>query len=568
MFKFITKDKKIFILYLFCVPLLAITSVLFANSLQPLTNIVIGYKWNSFVRVSLFVLLFCLLDNLALYCHRIVTEKLRYKFSMNLKRELFNSILDKDIANYNSTNTSHYINILTRDINVISYNYFNSICGIFNVIVSFSITLIAIICINPVIAVINLMLGIFSVLIPRFFEKRLIEKQNACSDDSEEYIMYLKDYLAGFNTIKIFNIKNLIKQKMDKINVKQEKDIYKYSTFTFFVTWLSMACNSLSFVFTLIISVGLVLKGQITIGSIVALSQLIGGIVAPFDELPSHITVLKSISSIKLKLLDILNTNNSAIQKPELPDKNINNFNITLKEITLKYEDYIALNNINLKLDSSKKIVLIGESGSGKSSIANVIMGFSKCLNGNILIGNTKFDEFSEKQYYSMISYMQQDTFIFTDTIYNNITLYQEYDKNLVFSIIEKVGLSEKLSSLESGIYTEITESGSNLSGGEKQRIGLARALLKGAKFIILDEFTANMDVILESKIQETILNLDVGTLIITHRLNKRLLANCDGIIVLKDGNIIESGTFDQLLSNKDYFYSLYKINNSNESYQ
>ena len=157
---------------------------------------------------------------------------------------------------------------------------------------------------------------------------------------------------------------------------------------------------------------------------------------------------------------------------------------------------------------------------------------------------------------------MQQDVFLFADSLYNNITLYNDYDDSRIEDVIDKSGLRELVDSLPERLSSKISENGNNLSGGEKQRIGIARALLSGAKYLVLDEVTASLDAIMENQIENTILDIDnVGSVIITHRLNPNLLNRCDEIIVLKDGKIAEMGSFKELMDSKGYFYGFYIVN-------
>ena len=219
------------------------------------------------------------------------------------------------------------------------------------------------------------------------------------------------------------------------------------------------------------------------------------------------------------------------------------------------------IEDISMQFEPGKKYVIVGESGSGKSTLAKLIMGFYDNF-GEIKLDGVELADYKREQLYGSLNYMQQDVFLFADSLYNNITLYKKYDSECVEDVIDRAGLRELVDSLPDGLLTLVSENGSNLSGGEKQRIGIARALLSGAKYLVLDEVTASLDAIMENQIENTILDISsVGSIIITHRLNPNLLNRCDEIIVLRDGRIAEKGSFNELMQQKGYFYGFYIVN-------
>lgn len=562
MHKYLITNKKVLFKYILIVPLLATSSVLFAKSLQPLLDIIYSKDRSVFFTYSIIALSLGVIDMLIFCLHKIFRERLRCEFISNMKEKLFNGILLKDIPDFNTNNTSHYLSIVSRDIRQINSGYFDSICGIYRVTVSFFITFGVLLFINPWIACLNLFVGILSVSIPKIFQKKLIHVQNRASLNSEKYINGFKDYLNGFSTIKLFHIQKVIKSKMQKSNWDQEYSNYRSISLVFSVSWISILCSQLSYILTIVVGIWMVLEGKMTVGSIVAISQLIGGIVSPLEELPTYITELKSIKGIIQKIEVIINSP----QKTTVSEnKAIKNYDLLIKNVSYSYQDNnLVIDNIDLKLEEGKHYVIIGESGSGKSTLAKIIMGFYKVNDGSIKLGDVAINQFPESQLYQLISYMQQDTFLFSDTLYNNITLYQNYSNEKVIQAVKDSGLQPLVEELPLGLETIIDENGNNFSGGERQRIGLARALLCGARFIIFDELTSNMDVVLENKIENTILSLkNTGSLIITHKLNDNLLKNCDGIIVMKDGQIVEQGQFNELIQEQGYFYNYYSINHN-----
>jgi ABC-type multidrug transport system fused ATPase/permease subunit len=184
----------------------------------------------------------------------------------------------------------------------------------------------------------------------------------------------------------------------------------------------------------------------------------------------------------------------------------------------------------------------------------------SECAGGRVLLGKRDIKNIPDKDLYNVVNYMQQEVFLFDDSIRNNITLYKDYSPEKIRYAIECAGLKDYVESLEYGLETKINGNGYNLSGGEKQRIGIARALLAGAKVFIFDEITSNLDVATEHFVENLIMNLkDVTVIMITHRINDATLSKADEILVMKDGNIKEKGNFRELLDARGMLYG-YKM--------
>lgn len=547
-------------MYIISVPIMAVMSILFCKALQPVLDIIISNDKSKFLFYSILAIIFACLDMIASGFCKTMREKVRAEFLIEIKKNVFSGILKENIAEFNRKGSAYYMTILSRDVYQLCASYFDSICGIYRVIICFSVTFLTLMFVSPYIALLNLGVGFLSVVLPRTFEKKLNKAQNDASVAAEDYIKELKDSLSGFSTINLFHIQSRIKEKMVLTNTRQEMSTYKSNVLNYWVAWISMICSSLSYVLTIVIGTWLVLESRMTAGTVLMISQLIGGIVSPFEELPMYIAELKSVQDLKKKIESVIVKESKEHQTENL---SIKKYALKLEDLSFSYEgEENQLSSLNLTFEEGKKYVIIGESGSGKSTLAKVLMGFYQNHTGQVLLDGRRLEEYPKKQLYSVMSYMQQEVFLFSDTLYNNITLYQEYDDSQVEKVIKLAGLEEVIGSLENGLQTVIKENGDNFSGGECQRIGLARALLTGAKYLVFDEVTASLDAVMENKIENSILGLDgIGSIIITHRLNPNLLEKCDEIIVLKDGTVVEKGGFEELMKKKEYFYGFYVIN-------
>lgn len=557
MLRYMKENKKLFIGYLLLVPIASISSAAFSMCLEPLINVVYTRSAADFVKYAALMIVFSFLDMGTHYCHKICREKLRVYYVAGMKRDLFNSLLKRSITAFNASPTATYISTINQDVAKMNVCHFDSICGFYRVSVNFLVSLVLVIYMNPMVAVLNIATSSVSLVIPKMFEKKLARKQEISSENSERYYGLLNDYLKGFSTIKLFHIQSIIKERMEHANRKLEHSNCDSVSANYTAGWVSMLCSQLSFVLTTILGVYFALKGYMTVGGVVAVSQLIGGIVVPFEELPMHLANYKSVKSIREKIKRILDVEEVQEEQHAIA---VENCDITLEGVSFSYDENTSLiEDVSLTLEEGKKYILVGGSGSGKSTLAKLLMGFYSCDKGKVLLDGRNILEYPESQFYHQMTYLEQSIFLFDDTLLHNITLYSEYTPEEVQRAVRLAGLEELVSELPDGLHTMIQENGQNFSGGEKQRIGIARALLAGARFLILDEVTASLDPVLASNIEQMIMeNEHMGVLLITHKWSEELLRKSDKIFVMNKGKLVEQGSFDELMDLKQYFYSYY----------
>lgn len=556
MLKYMKENKRLWYTYVLLVPCAIISSAAYSLAMAPLFNVVYSKNAEEFVKYSVIVIACSLADLFIHYCHKICREKLRVHYVSGLKRDIFQSLFSKDIVEFNAYSNSQYISILNKDVEKMSRCYFDSVCGIYRVTVAFLTNLILVLWINWQMAVFNIFVSLLTVFVPKLFEKRLMERQERSSENSEKYYGLLKDYLSGFNTIKIFHIQDIVKEKMEKMNQELEQSNYMSIATNYRCSWISMFCTQITYISTVVIGIYFAISGQMTVGMVMSLIQLLGGVIVPLEELPEHFSNYKSVRGIREKIQGIIEKRPEHIEDREKLE--IESCEFQIRNVSFSYEkERTILNQVSAEIKSGKKYIVVGDSGCGKSTLAKLLMGFYRGNEGEILFDGRKIEAYSEKQFYEMVTYLAQDIFLFDDTLRANITLYRDYSEEELNRVIQISGLQTLISELPQGLDTVIEGNGVNFSGGEKQRIGIARALLSGAKFIIFDEVTANLDPVLGNKIEHTIMNLpETSVLYITHKWSRALLEKADEIWMMKKGQIAEQGSFKELMDLKKHFYS------------
>ncbi|MBE5906876.1 MAG: ABC transporter ATP-binding protein [Lachnospiraceae bacterium] len=552
--KYFFENKRIFALYVLVTPCMAVTSVLFASSMEPLWNEVVLHNAARMQRAIGWFCLFGALDTLCFYLHKVIRENLRFAYLAGVKRDTIAGILNMDYTAYRKNPPAYYISLFQRDISRVNEDYFDSVCGIYRVSTASITTVYALVRYNPWICLLNVAIGAASVLVPKVFERRIEVRAKEASDKAADYQGILSDTLSGFNTIRIFSVVERIKQQVDVHNVASARSEKNRVVANFSVSYISMAFTMVGYIATIAIGVMMAYQGKMTAGGVMAVSQLIGGILVPFEELPGFFTNLKSVKSVNEKVL-------SYVQVPAqdcAPDgEELTDMRIELRDVQVRYDEDTVLKGICTTFEQNGKYMIMGESGSGKSTLAKVLLKMVPTSGGDVTVAGKSIDQISENALYRAVNYMQQEVFLFDDTIYNNITLYKDYPTEEVERVIEAVGLKAYVDSLQNGIQTVINGNGYNLSGGQKQRIGIARSLLSGAKVIVLDEITASLDMVLGKKIEDVVFGLkDVTVIWITHKITPDTMRKADDILVIRDGLVKEQGTYEQLLERKGLFYS------------
>jgi ATP-binding cassette subfamily B protein len=311
-------------------------------------------------------------------------------------------------------------------------------------------------------------------------------------------------------------------------------------------------------VLKVIILVYAVMEGDLTVGAVVTIISLLGKAYEPIaifnveyvDYKLNKITVNKYLEFLNVKDDDALE-NGKVIKKL--------NGRIELKNISFGYDDNQVINDLSLAIDPGTSIALVGESGSGKSTIIKLLMGLIKPDDGKVLVDGIDLGKVSLNSYYDHVSYVSQEVPIFDGTLRENLVFDKNVSDEEIIEVLKLVSLEQFYLKLQNGLDTELGEKGIKLSGGEKQRVALARLFFEDTKIIILDEATSALDNITEKKVMNSIFEkLSNRTVImIAHRLES--IKDVDEVLVLKDGEIVERGLYDELLQRDGYFTKLYK---------
>lgn len=561
LWKYLFKYKLLFFTRVLTISLAALSVICFDFMMGFIVDIFSNGETEKFVPIILASIFLIILLFVTEYIDGYVMSSYIKNTVNYLRCDIFTKILNKDMKDFSLDNSGKYISILYNDIKIIEDSLLNNIFLVISSFISFIISILFLFSISPSIVIFIVIFGILGFVIPNALSKKLIVEKNNYSHNLEEITSVTKDLFSGFEVIKGFNIGSKINTIFKNSSNTVESTKKKCSILESIIKGFSLSFSVTVYLGVLILGGYLMYKGEISVGTAIIIIQLSTHIVGPVKTSISLINQIKSVSLIADKIDEILYDSCEDIEEISLP-KFENK--IEIKNLDFSYtNDRKALNNINLTFEKNKKYAIVGESGCGKSTLIKLLMRYYKDYNGDILIDNKDIHKIFSNDLYKNMSMIQQNVFMFDDSIKENIKLFANYSDEEVLSICDRSGLSNLISRLPDGINSLVGENGNRLSGGEKQRIAIARSLINNTKILILDESTSALDNETAYNLESSLLSInDLTLIVVTHKLIKNILLNYDEIIVMKDGMVIEKGSFDYLISLKGYFYSLYYLQN------
>lgn len=561
LFKYALEYKWQFFLRVITISLVALASICFDFVMGFIVDIFASGQVEKFIPIVTVTIALIIIMFFTEYLDGLVMSNYIKNTVNYLRCDVFSKLMNKDIKDFSLDNSGKYISVLYNDIKLIEDNFLNNIFLVISSLLSFLISLCALFYISPYIVIFISIFGVLGFIIPNALSKKLVIEKNEYSKNLEEITSVTKDLFSGFEVIKGFNISKKINKIFVKNSLNVENSKRKCSILEAIIKGFSLAFSVTIYLGVLILGGYLMYKKSISVGTAIIIIQLSTHIVGPVKTSISLINQIKSVSLIGKKVEDILNVNNESEESEEI--KSFRDC-IDIKDLNFSYtKERNALKNINLKFERNKKYAIVGESGCGKSTLIKLIMRYYNEYEGKITIDNKDLNKIYSSDLYKTISMIQQNVFMFDDSIKENIRLFSNYSDESVIESCKRSGIMGLINRLEDGIDSLVGENGNKLSGGEKQRIAIARALINETKILILDESTSALDNETAYSLEKSLLNLENLTMIVvTHKLIKNLLTDYDEIIVMKDGMIIEKGSFEELIDIKGYFYSLYYIQN------
>lgn len=531
---------------------------LFSTTISVIIPYIIGYIIDNINKNIIYIITFLLIIyiisfTLNIIINRIIINSVEdtiYK----IRKDTFNHLEKLPISYFDKNDKGNIMSILTNDIDKIN----ECLSEVITTIISSVITIIGV---TFIMFYMNVTLSIIVILsVPLFFiivarmSKKMNEYFNSVQETLGELSSNTEEIVSNIKTIKSLNKEKYFINKFDNINKKYRDNSIKSSIYSYLILPINLIINNLSNIIIIGVGAILVVKNSITIGKIVSFLSYASMFRDPINDISSLIGTLgeamagfKRINNVLKEKIEENGTIKSDIKG-----------NIEFKNVYFKYDKKYILNNISFKLNKNENIAIVGETGSGKTTIISLIEKFYKINKGNIFIDDININDIDKNTLRDSIGLVLQDTYLFKGTIMENIKYGHKISDEEVIKICVDMNANKFIEKLPNGYYTEIEENANNLSIGEKQLLSIVRCIIKNPKIVILDEATSEVDVKTEKYIYDGIKKIlkNRTSIVIAHRLST--IKNLDNILVLANGKIKEIGNHEDLINKKGTYYNMY----------
>ena len=557
-------------------------------SVPPLMQILIDflsgnrrYSMHQIILMAVAVLLMVSFSGLCTYYFR---TKFSTKAVFQYRKMAYHYLSKKKVTEFYGQNTAVYLSALNTDLQKIKEDFLDQIPILSQIVICGIGAVLVMIRYNFFLAMMACLISLIPFFAALFSGRNMEKIEENLSKENAEYLAFLKDFAVGFTIIKSYKVEGIFSALHDKICQKvevrmeeREKCVEKINYFAAISGYITQ------FAILLLCAVVAYRSKSISVGTVLAFSRLINYIIDPVTELPGMLSKARTAYALSEQFWEKIGKGEQEEQQEQqqksgeivkdgyhqhtdtdshekaLPIPSLQG-DICFSHLSFSYTpEKQVLKDFTLRVKEGEKLILLGASGSGKSSILKLLMGIERSQGGEISIGNRQLSTLPEESLFRSISYIQQEVFIFDGSIYENITLFQDYGKEELELAIEKSGLKNLIS--EKGLDYPCGENGAALSGGERQRINIARSLLRQTPILLADEITAALDKENSYLVLDSLLSLEnITEILVLHDLDSRILSRVDRICVLKEGEIVEEGIFSELMEKKGYFYSLFMM--------
>lgn len=526
--------------------------------IQQIMDCTANQDMQALVRSAWIVIIVVVIYTIANVMYRAVYPRFLQRAMQQYRDYAFSRLTQKSLRSFSKEGTALYVSALTNDCTSIENNYLAATFTLIELLFCFLGALIMMLYYSPVMLVLAVALSFLPVAVSMTAGNRLTEQEKEISKKNERFVSIVNELLSGFPVIKSFRAETQASRLFSQRNEQAEEAKKNKRRTEQLISLLANDAGIIAQMGIFLAGAWLAISGKgVTAGVVIVFVQLMNYILNPISQVPLLWSNRKAAIALMEKLSDALSEN----VREEGREK-LNGFSekIEVKDLTYGYEpESPVLKDLDVQFDAGKSYAIVGGSGSGKSTLLNLLMGSSSNYQGEICIDGVSIKNIESESLYQLMTSVQQNVFVFNDTIRNNVTMFHEFPDKEVTLALERSGLSEFIE--KRGEEFVCGENGANLSGGERQRISIARALLRKSPILLVDEATAALDAATARAVSFSILNLvGMTRIVVTHRLEEAMLRRYDKILVMKNGTICEQGNFDTLMQQKGQFYSLFQI--------
>ena len=552
------KNKMCFIASVIMTIVMSFLNLMISWLIQQIMDSMANQNMQSVVRCAWIAASVVIAYTVANAVYRAVYPRFLQRAMQQYRDYAFSRLTQKSLRSFSKEGTALYVSALTNDCTSIENNYLAATFTLIEFLFCFLGALIMMLYYSPVMLVLAVALSFLPVAVSMTAGNRLTEQEKEISKKNERFVSIVNELLSGFPVIKSFRAEAQASRLFSQRNEQAEEAKKNKRRTEQLISLLANDAGIIAQMGIFLAGAWLAISGKgVTAGVVIVFVQLMNYILNPISQVPLLWSNRKAAIALMEKLSDALSEN---VREEGREKLNVFSEKIEVKDLTYGYEpESPVLKDLDVQFDAGKSYAIVGGSGSGKSTLLNLLMGSSSNYQGEICIDSVSIKNIESESLYQLMTSVQQNVFVFNDTIRNNVTMFHEFPDREVTLALERSGLSEFIE--KRGEDFVCGENGANLSGGERQRISIARALLRKSPIILVDEATAALDAATARAVSFSILNLvGMTRIVVTHRLEEAILRRYDKILVMKNGTICEQGNFDTLMQQKGQFYSLFQI--------
>ena len=542
--------------YALLAPLSALCASLFALSLQPVVDTGLSGDLARFGQACLAAFLLGVVD-LALHHWTVCKQAaILHRCTRRLCQHYLHLTLAQKVEQLQEQDSAAYLSKLTADAPLISSGYLGNALDLYRCAWSLAASLAVLAAAGWELAALAVLCALVSLALPKLLQRSADQAEAAYLDANRTHLAQAQESLTNVLLIRLYGLAPQQEARYHSAAAQVEQADNRRQVVRQRMNTLGSAISQLSFVLLLAGAMLLVIQGKLSVGYTMSLTQLLGGVMFPFEVLPGYWMALQTGKRLYRSNLEQLQ---NGLDTPGVQLLPHSPRQLALHGVSFAYPNRPPLvEHLTLHLDCTKKYALVGGSGSGKSTLAKLLLGFLTPTRGSVILDGIPLNQVESGSLYHAIGYQSQNNTFFRDTLEHNILLGRSLSPEDWRQLLQQVQLAHWVSQLPHQAQTVVEENGKNLSGGQAQRVALARCLAGHPAFLVLDEITSALDPKTAGALMDTVLALEgVGLLAITHDLSEERLKRFDSILVLRGGSVTEQGSWEELMAQRGELYHL-----------
>ena len=510
--------------------------------------------------LAIFLVTVYLISAIFNYVESILMTEASNKFAFKLRSRIGTKLNKLPLKFFDQNQTGDTLSRITNDVDTVAQSMDQSIASLVSALALFIGTIVMMFVTNGIMTITAILSSLFGFIFmfmvlsksQKYFTLRQKELGNLNAHIEETY--------SGLNVIKAYNGSKIVNEKFDDLN----KKMYVANKKSRFLSGLMMPMmhfvGNFGYVAVCIVGALLVLDGKTDFGTIVAFITYVRLFTSPLSQIAEAMTSLQTVAASSERVFEFLDEKEMSGERNIVKKLDTVKGNVEFKNVSFKYDGNLenTINNFSAHIKAGSKVAIVGPTGAGKTTMVNLLMKFYDITDGDITIDGVSIKDLTRSNIHDLFTMVLQDTWVFNGTIRENIVFNRENISDKEVEIVSKiVGLDHFVKTLPDGYDTVITD-GDSISSGQKQLLTIARGILQNTPLLILDEATSNVDTRTEELVQKAMdkLSENKTSFIIAHRLST--IKNADLILVMKDGNIIEQGSHDELIEKNGFYAELY----------